>query len=119
MQRLAAEMNLAETAFLEPRDGRYLLRWFTPVIEVALCGHATLASAHVLFETGLAAAGEPIELRLGQRAAGRPPGRRGDRAGLPGHAGRAGKRRRPACLTRSASARQSGPAGHRRISSWW
>jgi len=60
MQQLAAEMNLAETAFLEPRDGGYLLRWFTPVVEVALCGHATLASSHVLFETGLAAAGEPI-----------------------------------------------------------
>jgi PhzF family phenazine biosynthesis protein len=60
MQRLAAEMNLAETAFVEPRDGGYLLRWFTPVVEVALCGHATLASAHVLFETRLAAAGEPV-----------------------------------------------------------
>lgn len=60
MQQLAAEMNLAETAFLEPRDDGYLLRWFTPVVEVALCGHATLASSHVLFETGLAAAGEPI-----------------------------------------------------------
>ena len=60
MQRLAAEMNLAETAFVEPRDGGYLLRWFTPVVEVALCGHATLASAHVLFETGLAATGEPV-----------------------------------------------------------
>jgi len=60
MQRLAAEMNLAETAFVEPRPGGWLLRWFTPVVEVALCGHATLASAHVLLETGLAAAGEPI-----------------------------------------------------------
>ena len=60
MQQLAAEMNLAETAFVEPRPGGYLLRWFTPVVEVVLCGHATLASAHVLYETGLAAAGEPI-----------------------------------------------------------
>jgi predicted PhzF superfamily epimerase YddE/YHI9 len=60
MQQVAAEMNLAETAFVEPRADDYLLRWFTPVVEVALCGHATLASAHVLYETGLAAAGEPI-----------------------------------------------------------
>jgi predicted PhzF superfamily epimerase YddE/YHI9 len=60
MQLLAAEMNLAETAFLEPRQGGYLLRWFTPVVEVALCGHATLATAHVLFTTGLAAPDEPI-----------------------------------------------------------
>src|SRR5450755_1854039 len=60
MQRVAAEMNLAETAFVESRPGCYLLRWFTPVVEVALCGHATLASAHVLYESGLAAAGQPI-----------------------------------------------------------
>jgi predicted PhzF superfamily epimerase YddE/YHI9 len=60
MQRVAAEMNLSETAFLEPRDGSYGLRWFTPAVEVALCGHATLASAHVLYETGLAGPGESI-----------------------------------------------------------
>jgi PhzF family phenazine biosynthesis protein len=53
MQELAAEMNLSETAFLLPetdRDG-WSLRWFTPATEVDLCGHATLASAKVLFET--------------------------------------------------------------------
>src|SRR5262249_35304614 len=51
MQHVAAEMNLSETAFLTPnRDGQQL-RWFTPTVEVALCGHATLASAHVLWET--------------------------------------------------------------------
>ena len=59
MQSVAAEMNLAETAFLLPRPPRsntgYSLRWFTPVIEVALCGHATLASAHVLWEERLLA----------------------------------------------------------------
>jgi predicted PhzF superfamily epimerase YddE/YHI9 len=60
MQQVAAEMNLSETAFLEPRDGEYGLRWFTPAAEVALCGHATLASAHVLYETGLSAPGEQI-----------------------------------------------------------
>lgn len=60
MQSVAREMNLSETAFVEPLAGGYGLRWFTPVAEVALCGHATLATAHVLYETGLAAAGEPI-----------------------------------------------------------
>ena len=45
-------MNLAETAFLWRRDDGYDLRWFTPAIEVDLCGHATLASAHILWETG-------------------------------------------------------------------
>jgi len=57
MQNLAAEMNLAETAFLRRQDEGWSLRWFTPTIEVALCGHATLASAHALFEEGLLAPG--------------------------------------------------------------
>ncbi len=49
MQAVAAEINLSETAFLVPRaDGDHDLRWFTPTVEVPLCGHATLASAHVL-----------------------------------------------------------------------
>lgn len=49
MQSVAAEMNLAETAFVVPRDaGEWDLRWFTPTVEVDLCGHATLASTHVL-----------------------------------------------------------------------
>src|SRR5205814_4492268 len=52
MQEVAREMNLAETAFLHPEDGDYRLRWFTPAVEVDLCGHATLASAHVLWEEG-------------------------------------------------------------------
>jgi PhzF family phenazine biosynthesis protein len=49
MQKIAAENNLAETAFLVPRNGEYLIRWFTPAVEVELCGHATLASAWVVF----------------------------------------------------------------------
>lgn len=49
---VAAEMNLSETAFLLPRSDGYELRWFTPQTEVTLCGHATLASAHVLWEEG-------------------------------------------------------------------
>jgi PhzF family phenazine biosynthesis protein len=53
MQNVALEMNLAETAFLvRRRDGDFDLRWFTPAVEVDLCGHATLASAHVLWEDG-------------------------------------------------------------------
>ncbi|MDF1545923.1 MAG: PhzF family phenazine biosynthesis protein [bacterium] len=53
MQNIAAEMNLAETAFLYPIESGYQLRWFTPEVEVELCGHATLASAFLLFEDGL------------------------------------------------------------------
>jgi PhzF family phenazine biosynthesis protein len=53
MQRVAGELNLSETAFLHPQDDGFSLRWFTPVSEVDLCGHATLASAHTLWETGV------------------------------------------------------------------
>lgn len=50
---IAAENNLAETAFLLPEQDGYRLRWFSPLVEIPLCGHATLASAHVLWEAGL------------------------------------------------------------------
>ncbi len=60
MQRVAHEMNLSETAFLYPIEGSYSLRWFTPAVEVDLCGHATLASAHVLWEEGYVEAGVGI-----------------------------------------------------------
>src|SRR5579859_2577755 len=50
LQAIAAENNLAETAFLVPQGGDYHLRWFTPTTEVPLCGHATLASAAVVME---------------------------------------------------------------------
>src|SRR5256885_7797176 len=59
MQDVAREMNLSETSFLLPENTGYRLRWFTPAAEVALCGHATLASAHVLWEDGHLAAGAP------------------------------------------------------------
>jgi PhzF family phenazine biosynthesis protein len=55
MQSVAAEMNVAETAFLAPRKDGFGLRWFTPTAEVDLCGHATLASAHILWEEGIVA----------------------------------------------------------------
>jgi PhzF family phenazine biosynthesis protein len=58
MRGVAAEMNLSETAFLHPEDDGWRLRWFTPEVEVDLCGHATLATAHVLWEGGHLAADE-------------------------------------------------------------
>lgn len=54
MQQVAAEMNLSETAFIYPvGQHRFHLRWFTPAVEVELCGHATLATSHILWETGI------------------------------------------------------------------
>ena len=52
MQNVAREMNLSETAFLFREGDGFRLRWFTPAVEVELCGHATLASAHILWEMG-------------------------------------------------------------------
>ena len=67
MQNVAKEMNLSETAFLLPRhheiDGGWSLRWFTPAVEVALCGHATLASAHALWQEQLIGDGETARFR--------------------------------------------------------
>ncbi len=57
MQHVAAEMNLSETAFVEPRAEGFGLRWFTPKVEVDLCGHATLAAAHALEQWGRLAPG--------------------------------------------------------------
>ena len=53
MQNVAAEMNLSETAFVQRKGAEWTLRWFTPAVEVDLCGHATLATAHALLEEGL------------------------------------------------------------------
>ncbi len=61
MQAVAMEMNLSETAFVRPVGDGWSLRWFTPKIEVALCGHATLATAHVLLTRGYADATTTIE----------------------------------------------------------
>jgi len=52
LRDVAREINLSETAFLWPRDGEFDLRWLTPAVEVDLCGHATVASAHVLWQDG-------------------------------------------------------------------
>lgn len=53
LQNIAMEMNLSETAFLIKKNNEYNLRWFTPKTEVDFCGHATLSTAHILWETGL------------------------------------------------------------------
>jgi PhzF family phenazine biosynthesis protein len=66
LQAVAREMNLSETAFLRPAAGGYHLRWFTPTVEVNLCGHATLASAHILWTEGYADPGQ--ELRFQTRS---------------------------------------------------
>lgn len=58
MRNVAREMNLSETAFLVPQNGDFHLRWLTPSVEVDLCGHATVASAHVLWEDGYLPAGK-------------------------------------------------------------
>jgi PhzF family phenazine biosynthesis protein len=58
LQKVAAEMNVSETAFLTKSKDGFDLRWFTPTVEVDLCGHATLASAHVLWGKGYLASGE-------------------------------------------------------------
>ncbi len=60
MQQLATEMNLSETAFFMQSERGYHLRWFTPTTEVELCGHATLASAHIIWETQLITPDEEI-----------------------------------------------------------
>jgi len=81
MQQVAREMNLSETAFLWPlsaegsQEPGLRLRWFTPAVEVDLCGHATLASSHVLWETGRLPAGEPARFltRSGRLSARRLP----------------------------------------------
>jgi PhzF family phenazine biosynthesis protein len=71
MQNVAQEMNLSETAFLYRRGDAFDLRWFTPAAEVDLCGHATLASAHVLWETGQLSPNEParFDTRSGRLSA--------------------------------------------------
>ncbi len=77
MQSVAAEMNLAETAFVERLEGReeaFGLRWFTPTVEVDLCGHATLASAHVLWEVGENATQLSFGTRSGRLTATRSEG---------------------------------------------
>lgn len=76
MRNVAREMNLSETAFLVPKNGDFNLRWLTPAVEVDLCGHATLASAHVLWEDGHLPSGQ--EARFHTRSGLLTANRRGD-----------------------------------------
>src|SRR2546428_11897463 len=76
MQAVASEMNLSETAFLHREGDAWRLRWFTPTVEVALCGHATLASAHVLWQGRLLPGSAPARLTT-QSGRLPPPPRRG------------------------------------------
>lgn len=76
MQAIAGEMNLSETAFLLPEGNAWRLRWFTPATEVDLCGHATLASAHVLWQDGHLA--PPQQARFKTRSGLLTADRRGD-----------------------------------------
>ena len=73
LQAIALENNLSETAFVLPSGGEFELRWFTPSIEVDLCGHATLATAHVLFHHGYC---RGVQVRFRSRS-GRQVSRRG------------------------------------------
>lgn len=63
LQAIAGEHNLSETAFYIPRGGDYELRWFTPAVEVDLCGHATVASAHVIFDLRRERAGKRVTFK--------------------------------------------------------
>lgn len=63
MQNIAREMNLSETAFIIPEAERFGIRFFTPTTEVALCGHATLAGSHIIYELGIKSAQETIEFQ--------------------------------------------------------
>jgi PhzF family phenazine biosynthesis protein len=76
LRSVAREMNLSDTAFLVPREGEFHLRWFTPSVEIDLCGHATLASAHVLWEDGHLPAGR--QARFHTRSGVLTADRRGD-----------------------------------------
>jgi PhzF family phenazine biosynthesis protein len=81
LQGVAAEMNLSETAFLVQQQGAgFDLRWFTPKVEVDLCGHATLASAHVIWEQGLAEQND--EIHFSTRSGILKAARRGNRIEL-------------------------------------
>lgn len=75
LQAVGREMNLSETAFLVQQPGHFDLRWFTPTVEVDLCGHATLASAHILWEQGRVA---EAEIRFATRSGTLKAHRRGD-----------------------------------------
>lgn len=84
MQKIAQENNLPETAFVSPLSGTYQLRWFTPTVEVPLCGHATLATAHMLFhERGMDQSEIRFETKSGVLTVQRLPSDQGYQLNLP------------------------------------
>lgn len=103
MQAVAAEMNLSETAFVRPTAQGFSLRWFTPRVEVDLCGHATLAAAHVLWQEGVVAAAQPLRFRT--RSGLLTATRRGEDIELDFPARRATPCRPPAGLLRALGTR--------------
>ena len=109
MQNVAMEMHQAETAFLLPEGDGWRLRWFTPEVEVDLCGHATLASAHVLFEQGLVAPGATARFHTKSGLLTAEHRGRIDRPGLPRdprRGVRASRRRAPGALDLARLLRQ-------------
>ena len=92
--RVARVVNQPATAFVRAESGGYALRWFSPTRELPLCGHGTLAAAHVLYETG--AVGPDQNLRLATRAGVLPVRREGGLAGLPSRHPRSRRRQAPA-----------------------
>jgi PhzF family phenazine biosynthesis protein len=99
MQSVAAEMNLSETAFVVPLKSGFGLRWFTPTVEVELCGHATLAAAHVLWSEGMVA--EKLELKFRTKSGALTASYRGGRVELDFPSRPPKKVRVPAALQRS------------------
>ena len=110
MANVAAEMNLAETAFLTPGDDGWGLRWFTPAVEVDLCGHATLASAHAIWSENISSDARAA-LPHAQRRADGETRRRHDRARFPRQARGADRRAgRPSRRPRRRRARRTSAA---------
>ena len=120
LQLVGREMNLSETAFLVRREGNeFDLRWFTPRVEVALCGHATLASAHALWESERAPrATDRRSTREERPTDRRPAGRRRDRTRLPRQARDAVRAAGRARSKRSGRHRGRGRHGTSSITSW-
>lgn len=116
MQAVAAEMNLAETAFVRRVGDAFSLRWFTPEVEVDLCGHATLASAHALWTETDAPRDRP--LRFETRSGVLTCERRGVEIAMNFPALVPSAVEPPAELLRRCASRRSGP-GDRRLTTLW
>jgi PhzF family phenazine biosynthesis protein len=113
MQAVAREMNQAETAFLRGRANGFALRWFTPAYEVDLCGHATLASAHFLWETGRLARSEPARFHTRSGPLSAEAGDRGITLDFP--ATPAAPVEMPGGLLRALGLREAGPVLRNRV----